>query len=149
VDAIEHRVAVVLDPDYAERIIDLSRKCHAWVVRSAANDAVVAGLRQDSPAYSSDEGVSSFNGAETPEAAFLTILSVVEEHHGAYSHHPPFSVIEVIGLEPSKAVSDELSACGFGQIEPSEDGFVARRDPPARPEQGEARSTGPPFRYGP
>jgi hypothetical protein len=128
VDATQHRVALVLDPGYAEQIIGLSCKCHTWVVRSAANDAVVADLRQDNPAYSFDAGVTSFNGAETPEASFVTILGVVEEHHGAYSREPPLSVIEVVGLEPSGAVRGELDAYGFAQIELSENGFVARRD---------------------
>jgi hypothetical protein len=123
-----HRVALVLDPDYAERIIELSRECHAWVVKSAANDGVVAALRHEDQAYSFDVGVSTFNGAKTPEASFLSILETVEEHHGAYSHDPPLSVLQVVGIEPSAAVIEELAAYGFGRIEPSDDGFIARRD---------------------
>jgi hypothetical protein len=50
-------------------------------------------------------------------------------HHGDYSHDPPLSVIEVIGLEPTEAVRDELSSYGFGDIELSAEGFVVRRAP--------------------
>ena len=129
VDRTEHRVAIVVDPDYAERITELASECHTWLVRSAANDAVVASLRQDDQAFSFDAGVTTFNKAETPQASFLSILGTVEEHHGAYSHDPPLSVIEVIGLESSAAVRAELDVYGFCDIEQSTNGFIARRDP--------------------
>lgn len=127
--ANEHRVAIVVDPDFAEGIVELARSCHAWIIRSAANNPVAAALREDHPAYSLEEGVTTFGAAETPLASCLSILGTVEEHHGQYSHDPPLSVIEVIGLDPSAAVREELNAYGFEVIEPSECGFVARRDP--------------------
>ena len=119
-----------MDPDYGERITGLASKCHTWVVRSDPNDAVFAALRQGDPTYSLEKGVTIFNRAETPEASFLSIIGTVEEHHSEYSHDPPLSVIEVIGLEPSAEVRDELDSYGFRNIEPSQDGFVARRDAP-------------------
>ena len=125
----EHRVAVVVDPDYAARVIELSRGCHVWIVRSEANDVVVGSIRQDDGGYSLEAGVTDFIGDETPEASFLSILSAVEEHHGEYSHDPPLSVIEVIGMESSAAVRDELELYGFRDIEPSSNGFIARRRP--------------------
>jgi hypothetical protein len=128
VESTEHRVAIVLDPDYGDRIMELARECHVWLIRSASNDAVVAALRQDGQPYSFDSGVTAFNGAETPEASFLSILSSIELHHGEDSHDPPSSVIDVIGLEPSEAVRDELTARGFQYIESSQNGFIARRD---------------------
>jgi hypothetical protein len=97
------------------------------VVRSPTNDGVVAAFRREEAVYSSDSGVTAFTEAETPERSFLLILGVVEEHHGAYSHAPPLSAIEVIGLEPSGFVRDELHAYGFRDIEQSERGFIARR----------------------
>jgi hypothetical protein len=129
VERTEHRVAIVLDPNYAERIVELARECHVWLVTSASNDPVVAVLWRDDRAYSLEEGVTTFSAAETPEASFISILEEVEVHHGDYSHDPPLSVIEVIGLEPTEAVRDELSSYGFGDIELSAEGFVVRRAP--------------------
>jgi hypothetical protein len=128
VEQPEHRVAIVVDPSYAERIVGLARECHTWLVRSALNDPVVAALRQDDSGFSFDSGVTTFNGAETPQASFLSILGTVEEHHGQHSHDPPLSVVEVIGLEPSAPVREELLSYGFGHIEPSHNGFVAHRE---------------------
>jgi hypothetical protein len=122
-------VAIVLDPNYAERIVELARQCHVWLVKSASNDPVVAVLWRDGGDYSLEEGVTTFSPKETPEASFISILDEVEVHHGDYSHDPPLSVIEVIGLEPTEAVRDELSSYGFGDIELSAEGFVVRRAP--------------------
>jgi hypothetical protein len=129
VERTEHRVAIVLDPNYAERIVELARECHVWLVKSASNDPVVAVLWKDDRAYSLEEGVTTFSSAETPGASFISILETVEEHHGEYSHDPPLSVIEAIGLEPTVAVREELSSYGFSDIELSAEGFVARRAP--------------------
>ena len=123
----EHRVAIVVDPDYAERVLNLAGECHVWLVRSAANDRVVAALRESHPTHSLESGVTTFNPAGTPQASLVAILGTVEEHHGEYSHDPPVSVLEVIGAEPSAAVREELDAYGFHRVEPSEEGFRARR----------------------
>lgn len=123
-----HRVAIVLDPNYAERIGELARKSHVWVVTSASNDPVVTALWND-PAYALRESdVTTFDSLETtPEASFIRILETVEVHHGEGMHDPPWSVIEVIGVHPTVAVRDELSSYGFSDIELSAAGFIVRR----------------------
>jgi hypothetical protein len=55
----EHRVAIVVDPSYAERIVGLARECHVWVVRSALNDPVVAALREENSGFSFDSSVTT------------------------------------------------------------------------------------------
>ena len=130
----EHRVAIVLDPNYADRIVELARECHVWLVESDSNDSVVAVLWRDGPAYSLEEGVTTFSPVgDSPEASFISILEEVEVHHAESGHDPPLSVIEVIGLEPTVAVRDELSSWGFGDIELSAEGFVVRRGTRALP----------------
>jgi hypothetical protein len=127
VDRTEHRVAIVLDPDYGERVIALARECHVWLVHSALNDTAAATVWRDSSGYSLEEGITTFTPAETPQASFVVVLDLVEVHHGENEHDPPVSVLDVIGLEPSAAAIDELDAYGFRDIETSKNGFVARR----------------------
>ena len=74
-------MAIVLDPNYAERVVELARERHVWLVTSASNDPAVRALWDD-PAYSLEEkddplaegGVTTFSPAETPEASFISIL---------------------------------------------------------------------------
>ena len=123
-------MAIVLDPNYAERIGELARKSHVWVVTSASNDPVVTALWND-PAYSLGEfDVTTFDSLKiTPEASFISILETVEDHHPEDMHDPEWSVIEVIGVDPTVAVRDELSSWGYSDIETSAEGFVVRRAP--------------------
>ena len=123
----EHRVAVVLDPDYGEGVRDLARDRHVWIVRSPINDAVAEAVRAGSEEHSLESGISTFNGRESPEESFLSILGVIEEHHGEYSHDPPLSVIEVFGVGATDAIREEAAAYGFRRIEPSDEGFTAYR----------------------
>jgi len=70
-----------------------------------------------------------FNGGEpSPEAEFIAIFATIEEHHGAYSHAPALSEIEVLGAQPTFEVRAELSEYGFDDVSPSQRGFAARRD---------------------
>jgi hypothetical protein len=66
-------------------------------------------------------------GGLTPEAELVDVFAVVEEHHGVLSHTPAVSEIEVVGAQPTPAVTTELSAYGFDDVASSQRGFVARR----------------------
>jgi hypothetical protein len=125
---VEHRVAIVLDPSYGERMVELARECHVWVVESPLTEPVARALWTEDPEYSLEKGVTTFRGAETREASFISILPSVVEHHDEYSHDPPLSVIQVIGLQPSAAVRAELTAHGFNRIESSAEGFASHLD---------------------
>lgn len=123
----KHRVAVVVDPDYGERVTTLSKDRHVWIVRSPVNDAVVEVVRAGSEEHSLDSGITTFAAGDSPEESILSILGVVEEHHGEHSHDPPLGAIEIIGVEVTPAIRDELAAYGFDRVEPADEGVVAQR----------------------
>ena len=77
---------------------------------------------------SADSGVTLFNGRGDEENDLLEILAVVEEHHDAYSHTPPVSIIEVFATGAAEAVREEFASFGFARFEPTPDGFVAYRE---------------------
>ena len=120
-----HRVAIIVDPDYGARATDVASRCHTWIVISPTNRAVTAPRRAD--AFSLEAGFTDFEGAETPEDSLISVLAVVELHHGEYSHDPPVSVLEVIGTPPTRPILDELDGLGFDAVDLTAEGFVARR----------------------
>ena len=76
-----------------------------------------------------ESGITLFNGrGRSPEAEFVGIFGTVQEHHGAYSHTPAMSEVEVIEAQPTADVRAELSAYGFDEVSVSGRGFIARRD---------------------
>ncbi len=124
----DYRVAIVVARDFGPRLQALASRCHVWAVRSPGNEAATEAIRATEPVYSPESGVTLFNADASPDAELLSIIGVVEEHHGEHSHDPAVSAIEVIGARPTPAVRDQFAAFGFDRIEATPDGFIALRD---------------------
>ncbi len=69
-------MAIVLDPNYGERIIELARECHVWLVSSASNYAAAQALWQSDPEVRCNE-----NELLEPSAADIDELDLYEYHH--------------------------------------------------------------------
>jgi hypothetical protein len=133
VEPTEHRVAVVVDPTFGERVIELAHECHVWLVRSPVNDEVGRHTsRRSVRVQLRTWGLDVQCGGVTRSV----VLGGPRNRRAAprrISHDPPLSVLRVVGLSLSTEVKDALSDYGFHEVESSQDGFVARRaaDPKA------------------
>jgi len=78
------------------------------------------------------EGVTTFRFAEdsSSEDTLINELDTIDLHHGTYSANPPYTVIEVIGVEISDRVKGSFGDFGFDQFEPIPQGFRAIRPLP-------------------
>lgn len=126
----EYRVAIVVAPDFAPRLAELSDGCHVWAVRTPEIEAAARTTWGRSVAGSLESGVTVFNGTGGAEADLRSIIAAVEEHHGEYSHDPPVSKIEVYGAGVTERLAADFAELGFSRLDPTPEGFVARRDPP-------------------
>jgi hypothetical protein len=122
-----HRVVVVVDPTYGTALRQLIPDRPVWIVKSEANDPIIQRVWAENE---SESNVTAFNATDTPEETFVSILGVVEEHHGVYSHDPALTDLEVIGTAATDAVRRALEAYGFDRIVATPDGFHATRDEP-------------------
>jgi hypothetical protein len=124
-----YRVHVVVDLEYGERLRDLPASEPAWVVDSKDNHPVIEALWREPKATDESGGITSFkyNADDKPEDWLIAVLSAVDLHHGEYSHDPPYSVLNVIGVEWSSRIQDELERFGFGRHETTVEGFVVVR----------------------
>jgi hypothetical protein len=140
-NAKPERVTIVLDPEFGERLSDLARDAHVWVVDSAQNKVAVEH-------YMEELKSRSINAEE--QKLTLTIfhrrkldsgfLETLEDHHGEYAQNPPWSEIEVIGSLLDKQTQELLKDWGFRDFEPTSEGFIARKQ--VTPESGK-RVPGP------
>lgn len=75
-------------------------------------------------------GITSFkfNPHGTPEDWLVSHLSIIDLHHGELSHDPPYSILNVIGVEWSYRIQEELGQFGFDRHETTAEGFVATRE---------------------
>ena len=123
-----YRVHVV-DPHYGEQIRDLPAGEPVWTVDSPDNHPVIARIWKDCPDRDHLTGITSFkfNADTAPADWLISELSTIAWHHDEESHDPPYSILNVIGVEWSEKIQEELSRFGFDKHEETRRGFVARR----------------------
>jgi hypothetical protein len=116
-------VAIVFDGEFADRLGDL-RGRDIWVIASATNVSVIERMRRTDRKFRA----TTFGKAlEHTSKSFEEILRSVDLHHGPYSQNPPYSRIEVFGIRPNRVAKAAIASIGFEAIEPTADGFTARR----------------------
>jgi len=83
--------------------------------------------REAGGTHSLENGITTFKGS--PDAAADEIvghqLPTIDLHHGAHSHSPPWSVLEVYGAPPTTGLRAVLSEYGLTEVRATAHGFVA------------------------
>jgi len=120
-------VAVVVDPNFGDRLADLAQRMPVWVARTPGNAAAIEQLvrrfRRDGGSLTSfvvDAGASRGEWC-------ASVLDTVDEHHGPLSRDPPYRSIEVIGTPLSPALRGICEELGFHSFRDTADGFTATR----------------------
>lgn len=128
-----HKVGIVVDRNFGPRIETLARGFHIWVIESPDNAPYIQNFWQSQqPDPGSDSlasGITSFvaDANESPEAACARIVGDVDEHHGEFSHVPPWSEFEVFGVKLNSTLQEAFKDIGGTAFENTQDGFVCRR----------------------
>jgi hypothetical protein len=128
-----YKVAIVVDRSFGERLADLPINQPVWVVDSAVNAPEAERLIMLRSPPNHLTGITIFRpGTDSlPEGDLLIEFSTIDLHHGPYSAKPPYTVIEVFGTLPTAEIKSMLAEYGFSDFQPTADGFVAKREPPA------------------
>jgi hypothetical protein len=127
-----HRVFVVLDREYGERLCELAAKGPVWIVDTLTNRAVAQRIWTADPNRSHLDGITTFKTADapSPETALIDQLDTIDLHHVTYSANQPYTVLEIIGTTISERTKTELSRFGFSQFQATAEGFRAMRQLP-------------------
>jgi hypothetical protein len=116
----DERVTSVVDGAFGPRIEQQAIYGPIWVVDSLANQDVMKTLWAEAR-YSGDY-LTIFNGSDkTPEESALGIVDTID------LHHPGWCSLEVIGVEPTVALSAALTEFGEGLIKRTPIGFTFSR----------------------
>jgi hypothetical protein len=123
-----NRVAVVLDPDYGDRLMELARRAHVWAIDSVKNQLAINHFAED---------LKNRNATKEEKELSLTIahlncldsafLETLEEHHGEYAQNPPWNELQVIGAQLDLRIQKILEKYGFTIFENTADGFLAKK----------------------
>jgi hypothetical protein len=114
-----HGVAIVVDEDFGDRLSTLASRLHVWLIDTPMNRAAASAVWQNGVhGQSLETGVTTFKveHLSAPDQIVASMLGTVDDHHGHYSHEPPWSLLEVYGAEPTPILSAALLEFGFTNI---------------------------------
>jgi hypothetical protein len=117
------QVAIIIDPEFGDRLASLADQQCVWVADSANDRTATERLWREKSAYA----VTTFHCDPTASSVEILadILPIIDEHHGALSCTPPYRRLVVYGVEPNAAVLAALTMVGFGLETPIANGFTA------------------------
>ena len=109
----EHRVAIVVDPAFGDRLDALAGRMHVWVADTSANRAAAERFWATSTPSDLESGVTTLEVdlSQSPEEWCAGIVGTVKEHQGEFR------------------LRAALAAHGFGDFESTSAGFRARSRP--------------------
>jgi hypothetical protein len=123
----DYTVGIVVDATFGERLHALVARMPTWIADTPPNRMAAEAHWRTRPGEGHANGITTFKVdiARPPEEWCAAILGAVIEHHGAYSHNPPVSVLEVIGAQPLAPLVSVLADYGFTLVSPTPEGFRA------------------------
>jgi hypothetical protein len=124
-----HKVIIVVDPAFGDRLADLLSSMPLWVVDTAINRSVAERLRRERTAgtHLTDITIFRHKPGSTPEEHLIVELSMIDLHHGPYSADPPYSELEIYGAADTPEIRSALGEIGFEMTERTDTGFRAMR----------------------
>ena len=123
-------VAIMVDPDYGERLEELAPRMPVWVARTKGNSAAIERLFRR---IRREGGPSLTSFVVDPEAGrdewCASVLATVDEHHGPCSQDPPYDAIQVIGTPLSPTLRAFCEELGVHSFHDTASGFTAIQTP--------------------
>jgi hypothetical protein len=121
-------VAIVVDPEFGERLLSLADEMAVWIADTPANRSCAEAL-WSSTAGVARNAVTTFKVdlGKTGEDWCLNILPQVALHHGQHSQSPAYSVLDVIGAHLTPELRDTLAEYGLTSCAERSGGFRATR----------------------
>jgi hypothetical protein len=125
-----HKVAIVLDKNFGEKVAKLSQKMHVWLCDTPVNKKAAAFCWLKENKFTSlENGITTFkiSNQDSPESILTDIIVTVDLHHGEYSHNPPWSELHVYGIRLIAKIESKLREFGTGRFESIANGFIFYR----------------------
>lgn len=129
-------LAVVLDPEYGERLYELVEQMPAWALDSTVNHDAAERLYAQYPEMMKRLRLFELPQLPVGTEEFVRILATIELHRQRHSE-APFQHLEVIGMELYPDLNGALLEFGFKQIERTPAGFRASGLSDRAPEAGQ------------
>jgi hypothetical protein len=116
-------IALVIDPRFGSRLLDLAKLMPVWIVFSEENERAVAHARG---VLGDAANITSLRIAENESAAQTCTrgLYEIDEHHGSSSWGPSYDRVIVFGCTPDALTPAVVEDLDLGSVQRSPDGFT-------------------------
>ncbi|GAB3405518.1 hypothetical protein GCM10027318_15990 [Massilia agilis] len=118
-------VALILDPEFGQRIESVAREMPVWVLSSRANDPAVERARS----LLGEPDITSFYPPRAGDrtATRAQVLYDIDEHHGCSSSSHPYEELLVFGAGPADFSPETMEELGLEPAGARKDAFVLRK----------------------
>ena len=129
-----HVVAIVVDPQFGDRLGELLNRMPVWIADTHTNRAAAARARASRSQPGHDISHTAIGALTTftinpdarPDSWCLGVLDTVAGHHDRYSHSPGYSALEIYGAAPTQELLAALAEYRLTDIAAFPGGFLAR-----------------------
>ena len=124
-------IAIVLDPDFSTRLASLADRAAVWIVDSPGNRPAIESLWTARRTRGASYDVTVFRTIPglTPEQHVEGVLQSLARDVEVNEPLAPVGSLEAYGVELTDGIRSTLGSHGYGQLDPTTDGFRARRGP--------------------
>jgi hypothetical protein len=114
-----YRVNLIVDEHFGAKLLDLPQNEPVWIVDLPGNAHGIKTARMFRVGNNHLTGITSFQAEPTsdPRNHIIEMLPTIEEHHGIYSHNPPFDALRIFGFADADSIEDECRKIGFDLYE--------------------------------
>jgi len=126
--AAEYRVVLIVDRNFGDKLREIPPQTPVWIVATSTNTPEARERWAQFPNATQFDGITSFNDIPPDLLAEVTIDNI-ELHHGALSHDPPMSTLEIIGCVQSLPLMRTLESLGFSLASETEAQLRFERGP--------------------
>ena len=120
-----HKVGLVVDRDFGDRLLDIAKVFHVWICDTPANREAAEKAWAAVPpgAVWNEVGATTFRVGEndSPEEMAAGRLVDLDEHH------PGWSRIEFFGVGPEAGLRAALQEYGADEFRETQEGFICSR----------------------
>jgi hypothetical protein len=99
-------VAIVVDPDFGDRLLALASQMPVWIADTPANHTCAESLWSSDAQKQTNVTTFRVTGGDAADWCRM-ILAQIDLHHGEHSQSPPYRSIEVFGA----AATTDLRRC--------------------------------------
>ncbi|GAB3443709.1 hypothetical protein NX773_03710 [Massilia solisilvae] len=118
-------VALILDPEFGQRVESVAREMPVWVLASRSNDPAIEHARS----LFGGHDITSFFPPRTGDrkATSAQALYDIDEHHGELSSSHPYEELLIFGAAPADVSPEAMEELGLEPAGARKDAFVLRK----------------------